>query len=357
MKLLMNRKVFIQKSFTAGVGLIINYQPLIDQYTPPFIMTVNGKLNINILTISLPHEHITTDFTGAEKVIQPQYNQTDAINTILPWLKKMKQQGVSLITECTPAYIGRDVRLLKLLSDKSGVHIMTNTGYYAAVGQKYLPKHAFEESAEQLSIRFLKEWTDGINQTGIRPGFIKLGVDKGPLKEIEKKLIKAAAITHLKSGLKIAIHTGDGAAAKEELSILTEAGVAPEAFIWVHAQNDETGDTQVELAKKGCWISLDGINAADASIQQYSNFLLKLKENNLLNKLLISHDDGWAVNKNDHTGLVTLSLFANGNTAPYQTIFTKLKPFLLKRGFTEKDFAIIMNKNPGTAFAIKICSM
>ncbi len=353
----MNRKVFIRKSFTAGVGLMINYQPLTDLNQTSFIMTVNGKVNTNSLTITLPHEHITTDFTGAEKVIQPQYNQTDAINTILPWINKVKQQGVSLLIESTPAYIGRDVRLLKLLSDQSGVHIMTNTGYYAAVGQKYLPKHAFEESAGQLSARFLKEWSDGINQTGIRPGFIKLGVDKGPLKEIEKKLIKAAALTHLKCGLKIAIHTGDGAAAKEELSILTEAGVAPEAFIWVHAQNDHTGDTQVELAKRGCWISLDGINASDDSIQRYSNFLLKLKENNLLDKVLISHDDGWAVNKNTDTGLVTLSLFANGNTVPYQTVFTKLKPFLIQRGFTEKDFSIIMIKNPGKAYAIKICSI
>lgn len=353
----MNRKVFIRKSFTAGIGLMINYQPWTDVYETPFIMTVNGKVNTKSLTITLPHEHITTDFTGAEIVVQPQYSQTDAINIILPWIKKVKQRGVSLLIECTPRYIGRDVRLLKLLSDKSGVHIMTNTGYYAAVSQKYLPKHAFDESANQLSVRFLKEWTEGIDQTGIRPGFIKLGVDKGPLKEVEKKLIKAGAITHLQSGLKIAIHTGDAAAAKEELSILTEGGVAPEAFIWVHAQNDQTGDTQVELAKRGCWISLDGINASDASIQRYSNFLLKLKENNLLDKVLISHDDGWAVNKNDDTRLVALNLFANGNTVPYQTIFTKLKPFLMQRGFTENDVSILMIKNPGTAYAIKICSI
>ena len=351
----MNRKLFIKISAVGSLGLLFPYNPDHDKSEAPFIMTVNGKVNTGKLNIILPHEHITTDFIGAEKVVQPQYHQADALHTILPYLKKMKQLGVSLITECTPQYIGRDVQLLRQLSNLSGVHIMTNTGYYAAVGQKYLPQHAYHESADQLASRFLKEWTEGIDQTGIRPGFIKLGVDNGPLKAVEKKIIQAAAYTHLKSGLKIAIHTGDGAAASEEFSLLTGAGVAPEAFIWVHAQNDKLGDTQVALAKKGCWISLDGINASDTSLKEYSKYLIRLKKNNLLNKVLISHDDGWAVNKNESTGKVTLSLFANGNTKPYQSIFTRFKPYLKQRGFTTNDFLTMMVKNPKEAYAIKLC--
>lgn len=352
----MNRKQFIRKSLAGSAGLFIYHRPVIANNEAAFIMTVTGKIKTADAGMILPHEHITTDFTGAEKVLQPQYSQADAVQIILPWLKKIKKQGVSLLVECTPAYIGRDVQLLKELAGKTGINIMTNTGYYAAVGQKYLPRHAFTETAEELSKRFIKEWTDGIGKSGIRPGFIKLGVDKGPLKDIEKKIIRAAAHTHLKSGLKIAIHTGDAAAAKEELAILINEGVASGAFIWVHAQNDLAGDTQIELAKKGCWISLDGINETDVSIMKYSSFLLRLKKNNLLHKVLISHDDGWAVNKNESTGLVSLSLFGNGNNIPYQSIFTRLQPYLLQRGFTQNDFSLMMIKNPAEAYAIKICT-
>ena len=142
-------------------------------------MTIRGEVQSDKLGRSLIHEHITTDFIGAEKISQPQYNIDSAYNTILPFLIKLKEQGVNSFFECTPNYIGRDVKLLKRLSEASGINIITNTGYYAAVDKKYLPKHVYEESAEQLAQRWLNEWRNGIDGTEIRPGFIKLGVGEG----------------------------------------------------------------------------------------------------------------------------------------------------------------------------------
>ncbi len=77
------------------------------------------------------------------------------------------------------------------------MNIITNTGYYGAAGDKYIPKHAYSESAEELASRWINEWKNGIGSTGIKPGFIKIGVDDGPLSDIDKKLVEAAALTHL----------------------------------------------------------------------------------------------------------------------------------------------------------------
>jgi predicted metal-dependent phosphotriesterase family hydrolase len=123
-----------------------------------FLMTVNGKIPAKNLGPFLPHEHIITDFAGAEKVVQPQYKRDDAFAEMLPKLQHAKANGVRVMAECTPAYIGRDVLLLQRLAKASGIHIITNTGYYAAAGMKYLPKHAYTESAAQLAARWLKEW-------------------------------------------------------------------------------------------------------------------------------------------------------------------------------------------------------
>jgi phosphotriesterase-related protein len=266
----------------------------------------------------------------------------------------LKQQGVNILAECTPNYLGRDVGLLAALSKASGVYILTNTGYYAAVEEKFLPKHFYNETDQQLADRWLTEWKSGIENTGIKPGFIKLGVGKGPLKATEHKLIRAAAIAHLNSGLKIAIHSGDGAAALEEHEILSSAGVAPEAHIVVHAQNDNDGKAQSTLAAKGTWISLDGIKDNAGAIPQYIETLQRMKRENLLHRVLISHDDGWGVNKKDD-GSISLDLFGNKDARPYRGIFSRLKPELLAKGFTEKDFALLMKENPATAFSIKIC--
>jgi phosphotriesterase-related protein len=48
--------------------------------------------------------------------------------------------------------------LLQKLTDLTGIRFITNTGYYGAVGEKYLPEHPFSESAEELAER----WVQGI---------------------------------------------------------------------------------------------------------------------------------------------------------------------------------------------------
>ncbi|HKG05426.1 MAG TPA: hypothetical protein VKB19_03155 [Pedobacter sp.] len=312
-------------------------------------MTVKGKLDADDTGIFLPHEHTFTDFTGAEKVVQPQYNRDTAFNFLLPYLIELKSNGVKTLAECTPSYIGRDVLLLKRLSEASGLNIITNTGYYAAVDFKYIPAHAYHENIDQLTSRWLKEWNMGIENTGIKPGFIKLGVGNAPLKPLEKKLIIAAARTHLKSGLKIAIHTGNGEAANEEVKLLELEGVNPAAMIWVHAQNDETGTYHLELARKGCWISLDGFSDDETTIVKYCRYIKSLKEAGFLNKILISHDDGFAVIAN--TGF---EAFKKG--VSYTSIFIRLKPALIQEGITAEDFDQITIINPQNAFKIEIYS-
>ena len=353
----MKRRKFISLSCIGGAAYSMSSLLQATGSTPAaadgFVMTVTGKSRAARLGTFLPHEHIITDFTGAEKVIQPQYDRAYVFDKMLIYLRLAKANGVQILAECTPAYIGRDVLLLKQLSKASGVQIITNTGYYAASGMKYLPKHAYTETSAELAARWLNEWKHGIEGTGIRPGFIKLGMDGGPMGEVQQKLVRAAALVHLQSGLKIAIHNGGTEAVYQQADLLKSEGVAASALIWVHAQSDKDGQHHIALAKKGCWISLDGVNAGSSSLKQYSSRILALKKEGLLHRLLISHDDGFAVNKSE-SGL-KFDAYKNGNTIPYLTIFQDLKPELLKQGLTEAEFTMITQRNPAEAFRVEVC--
>ena len=75
--------------------------------------------------------------------------------------------------------------LLRRLSRASKLHILTNTGYYGAANDKFLPPHAFTESADQLAARWIREAREGIDGTGIKPAFMKIGVDAGPLSDVD----------------------------------------------------------------------------------------------------------------------------------------------------------------------------
>ncbi len=315
-------------------------------------MTVLGPVSIDRIGVSLPHEHLATDFVGAERHSQPRYDRDTASETILPALRALKERGVSTLFECTPNYIGRDAALLERLSRASGLNLVTNTGYYGAVGNKFLPRHAHEESADQLAARWLREWRDGIDGTDVKPGFIKLGVERGKLPSLHQKLVRAAARVHRETGLTICIHTGDGEAALDELRLLGEERISTEAFVWVHAQND-AGPIQIEVARRGGWVSLDGYSLAARNPERYRNLLVALKEANCLNRVLISHDDGWAV-EGDEARSTGLKLFGNGNPEPFASIFTRFLPDLRDAGFTQTEIDQLIRGNPAAAFQVRV---
>ena len=317
------------------------------------IMTVNGPINPTQMGFTLEHEHVATDFAGAETVEQPQYTVTYAMQRLASQVETLKQLGVQTLIECTPNYIGRDVKLLKALSNKLEINIITNTGYYAAVNKKYLPAHTYQESAQQLADRWLKEWEEGIDGTGIRPGFVKLGVGKEKLDSIEQKIVEAGALTHLETGLKVAIHTGGFEAAKGEVEIFKSVGVNTRALIVVHSQNMSVQE-QLTIAETGAWLSLDGVKGTSQSIDAYVTYLRSLKENGHLGRVLLSHDDGWSVDVNN-SGNVEFNRFGNRLDPPYSSISNKLIPRLLSDGFSQDEVDQLLIRNPAEAFKIEIC--
>ena len=288
---------------------------------------------------ALVHEHFLVDFIGADRISYQRWNRASVARKVLPYLKEVKQYGIQTILDCTPAYLGRDVELLKMLVDESGLQIVTNTGYYGAVNNKYLPPHAFTETAEQLADRWIQEFEKGIEGTKVRPGFIKIGVNEGPLSLLHQKLIRAAGITHLATGLTICSHTGPAEAALEQIGILKETGVDPSAFVWVHAQAEKNNSYHQQAASMNSWISLDGIGWGD--FDNYADSIEYLKKSGLLHRLLISHDAGWF--KPDEP---------DAPFTGYTNIFTQLFPALQKRGISETDIHQLLVTNPMHAFTL-----
>ena len=226
-----NRRQFLAQTAATTAALVSGCGGLRQPASSARVMTVRGLIPASELGITLPHEHVMLDFIGAEKAERSRYKRNEVFEAVLPYLENFRDFGGQTLVECTPAYIGRDVELLRKLSEASRLNLITNTGYYGAAGNKFLPRHAFRETADELAFHWLADWTGGIEETDIRPGFIKIGVDAGPLSDIHRKLVRAAARTHQRSGLVIAAHSGDGAAAMDELAVLSEEGIEKSAFI------------------------------------------------------------------------------------------------------------------------------
>ena len=336
MKPVLSRRNFIK----AGVASLF----VIRTPSSLYVNTVNGRMPASAMGNTLIHEHFLVDFIGADKINNKRWNRNEVVKKVLPYLIETKKHGVKTILDCTPAFLGRDVELQKILARESGLHILTNTGYYGAVANKYLPKWAFTETHQQIANRWISEFENGIDNTTIKPGFIKIGVDAQHLSELHQKLVKAAALTHLQTGLTICSHTGIAIPAFEEIELLQKMKVQPSAFVWTHAQAEPDISLHVKAAALGTWISLDGIGWGD--FKKYADAIDNLKTAGLLNKVLISHDAGW-YKPGEKDG---------GNFTGYTNIFTVLIPLLKEKGFTDSDILQLLVKNPQEAFAIRVRS-
>lgn len=305
-----------------------------------WIETVTGPVAASRLGMALAHEHVLVDFIGADRITPGRYEPEAVLAVAEPHVRAAAARGVAAIFECTPAFIGRDPQLLRALSERTGVRFVTNTGYYGAAGDKFVPAHARELSAEALAAIWIAEAREGIGDTGIRPGFIKIGVDpEAALSAIDRKLVEAAALAHRETGLTIAAHTGSGPGLAM-LEILEAHGVAPEAFVWVHAQNAPDGAI-FEAARRGAWISLDGLRPE--SLERHLAVLLMLREADLLGRVLLSHDAGWYdPGKPD-----------GGTFRGYETLFVDFAPMLRSRGIDAAELMRILTANVARAFAVR----
>jgi len=301
------------------------------------IQTVTGSIRPEDAGITLPHEHIMSLF-GAEITAKPTYDEEQLYKTVLPYLRQLKQMGCGTIADCTTAYFGRSPQILKKVSEETGLHILTNTGYYAAANDKYVPPQAYKESAEQLAIRWTKEFEDGIEGTGIRPGFIKIGVDSGPLSEIDRKIVRAAALTNRETGLTTASHTGDNLdSVKQQLQIFKEVGADPSAWIWVHANNVKEPADLLTAAEQGAWVELDGVRSENA--EQHLKLVTLLKEKGYFEQILLSHDG---------------NSFRYGDrpAKAYDWLFEGFIPLLASSGFSEAQIKSLTVDNPARALSL-----
>lgn len=312
------------------------------QTNEPKIITVSGEIPANQMGKTLHHEHLLVDFIGADSISYDRWNKEEVVKKVLPYLLEIKKLGYKTLVECTPAYLGRDPKLLKMLSDQSGIQLITNTGYYSAVGGKFIPKHGFAETAEQLANRWIDEAKNGIEGTGIYPGFIKISVDRGPLEEINRKVVEAACITHKATGLTIMSHTGLAVPAFQELEILDKYGIDPSAFIWTHAHNESDSNKLLEAARKGAWIAFDNFNPK--RLDRYVAFAQLMKKEGLLNRLMFSHDAGW-YKPGEPDG---------GSFRGFTEIEELLIPALEKNGLSQQDIHQLFTLNPAEAFQVKV---
>ena len=337
------RRSFLCGTLSAGLTQALGKLKAQSKTSAKKIITVRGPIDANALGTALPHEHIICDFIGAALTGSHRWDQDQVFQRMVPFIEAVKQKGVSTFFDCTPAYIGRDPGLLKRLSEATQLNIVTNTGFYGGAGDKYVPQKAYQMSAQEMADVWLHEIENGIEGTGIPPGFLKIGVDSieheaAALSDIDTTIVKAAAIVSRQTSLSVTCHTGGGFAGLAALRLFIARGGNASSFILAHADNHGLPMNR-KVADLGGWVSFDGIGRRP--LKQHLEIVPAMLSHRA-DRLLISQDNGW----------YSVGEPNGGEVRGYTGLTETFLPALEKAGVNKEQQRLLTQQNPWEAFAI-----
>ncbi len=256
--------------------------------------TVLGDIPISELGITLPHEHICCYSEYLYGMAKNKYLDKEKLQKVsVKYLKELKTKyKLNTFVDCTPVNIGRDVALLKEVSQKSGVNIICSTGFY------YTEEPVLYNASAQLIAEYIVKDAENINA-----GIIKCAVENETISDFNKKLLIASAIAQKTLGLPIILHSNaNNENGIKALEILLTEGVKPQAITVGHLSDTEDLEYLLQVAQTGCFIGFDRLydNRYESYISMTVNKITELCNLGYADKILLSHDtlfyNGFEVN-------------------------------------------------------------
>lgn len=250
----------------------------------PLFKTVLGDISESDLGVTLAHEHICCFSEYAYQMVGKDYLDKNALaDTATVYLKELKKKyGLATFVDCTPINIGRDVELLKRISEQSEINIICSTGFY------YTDEPVlYNTSAEQLCKYMVAD------AYAVNVGIIKCAVENEAITRFGEKLLRACAKAHLCLGLPIVLHSNaNNRNALKALEILFLEGVNPNAVTVGHLSDTDDLEYVKNSASYGCFIGLDRLykNTSEEYVSKKTQSILELCKASYEDQILLSHD-------------------------------------------------------------------
>jgi len=219
----------------------------------------------------------------------------------------------------TPPGVGQRPDIIKYVADRAGLPTMMVTGVYR---EPFMEEWVYDASVEDIADFMRKELAEGVSDTGVPAGWIKISQNATGMTLQERKVLEAACIVAQETGAAIGSHLGQwgstaGPTALSVIDALEGFGcpLDEQRFIWIHAGIDaaEPG-ARIELAdvravdpgidylmaalERGAWLSLDSIGSPfwGGTYADYADNIARVQQfvdAGYEDKLLIGSDSGW----------------------------------------------------------------
>ena len=210
------------------------------------------------------------------------------VDLVTDELKASGKDGVSCIVDGGHPDMGTNYEHLKLIAERSGVHVVASGGYYL---QLTYPPEVKSQSEDQL--------VEGLVRDAAKyrwGAFGEIGSSE-TMTEDERKVFRVIAKTSARTGIPVFTHTphtGCKGCAIEQLDILEKAGMNLSHLVIGHLSDihdDPQAETHKAIAKRGAYVGFDtvGHRIAQGDSKKVA-LILKVLEAGYEDRILLSAD-------------------------------------------------------------------
>jgi phosphotriesterase-related protein len=315
------------------------------------VMSVTGPVEASDLGVTLVHEHIVISMDGER--LDPEYapDRREMVARGVDQLQKLKDHGVRTFVDPCPIELGRDPELYAEIAQRSGMTIVFATGfYYEAMG---LPTYWRARDAEEIADFYLKELSDGVGATGLRPGVIKAatGVE---VTAAERRVLTGAGIAQRNADVAIITHTEHSTNGEVQQDLFAQAGADLSRVLIGHQDEQTSPEPMRKLAERGTFVGVDRVGLTMlAPDETRADNVAALVREGFARHLCLSQDcvcnltaprmPFWTPKERRVADPVRSWLAA---VKPITYILTDFLPMLRERGVSEADIEVMLKDNP-----------
>jgi len=301
------------------------------------LITTLGPMEYDDLGMILPHEHIFVDLRTWDQAGYGQANPEDVVRLMSPEIERVRAAGVTAIVEPGPIGVGRRADILLAVSQATAFPLVIPTGIYR---EPWLTPWAHGASEEELRDWMIGELSDGVEETGVRAGWIKVGATNEGMTGAEAKVLRAATQVSIATGATIGSHTVRGAVARSQLDLIESAGGRADRFVWIHAHVEPDLAIHLELGRRGLWLEYDGIGAPEDD-DRFVTLVRHALDAGFEDRVLLSQDRGW----------FDPAQPGGGTPLPFTALPERFLPRLASEGIDAATISRLTRDNPFRAFA------
>ncbi|WP_027365652.1 phosphotriesterase family protein [Desulfotruncus alcoholivorax] len=321
------------------------------------VNTVLGPVSSDNLGTTLMHEHLIFGYPGWQyDSAAPAYNREEAAQVCIEMISQAQQYGLKTIVDATPNDGTRDPELYKIVSDKTGVNIICATGLYteAEGAAAYFKTRALFSGNPQSVVKeifetMMKDLTQGIGDTGVKAGVIKVGTGHNAIAPYEQMIMEAAVLAQKETGVPIITHTEAGTMAPQQADFLINKGADVKRLMIGHMCGNSNLQYHLEVLKKGPFLGFDrfGLDVLYPDVLR-TGTVIGLVGLGFEKQIMLSHDSiiNWLGRQFPVTEPM-MPLVANWNLLH---IFKNIIPALKKANITDEQIHTIMTDNPRRLF-------